>query len=450
METTKILESIWAILLELAPWLFVGAGIAGLLHVLLPKDFIKRHLGKPGLGSVIKAALIGVPMPLCSCSVIPTGLGLKKDGAGNGAALSFIISTPQTGVDSIAVTAAFLGWPFALFKVAAAFITGVVGGMLVEERGEGRKNSAPPVEDTVAETASCCASGSAEQPKQGIVASIGSALYFAVWELLHSIWRWLLIGVVISAVIGVYLPDIMPSGESNIVLTMLIVLAISIPLYVCATASVPIAATLVASGFPMGAALVFLMAGPATNIATIGAVASVLGKRAVIIYLSTVIIASMGMGILYDMFLSVDGEMEALNHHHHGGDGIFPQVCAVVLLLICAMFAWKDIKRCLAQKPVKSCCATNPQEAEQETGAQSCCAPKVEREVVASCCTPKPEEDTAASCCTPKPQEETVASCCGGGGDADENADLVVAEKKSCCGGKKDEPTANEDKLSCH
>ena len=123
------IHAVWAIMLELSPWLLVGAAIAGVLHVLMPRDFIRRHLGGRGWMSTVKASVIGVPMPLCSCSVIPTGLGLKRDGAGTGASVSFLTSTPQTGVDSITVTAAFLGWPFALFKVAAALVMGVTGGI---------------------------------------------------------------------------------------------------------------------------------------------------------------------------------------------------------------------------------------------------------------------------------------------------------------------------------
>ncbi|NRA39800.1 MAG: SO_0444 family Cu/Zn efflux transporter [Planctomycetes bacterium] len=386
----EVLASIWDILGELAIWLFIGAAIAGILHVGLPADFIKRHLGKPGLGSVIKAALIGVPMPLCSCSVIPTGLALKKDGAGNGAALSFIISTPQTGVDSIAVTAAFLGWPFAIFKVIAAFMTGIIGGILADEKSEASEtesgvDSEHKNESEVA--ASCCASTAGHS---SIREKIKAAVHFAVWDLLQAIWRWLLIGVIISAVIGVYLPDIMPAIAGNGILTMFIVLLMSVPMYVCATASVPIAASLVIAGFPMGAALVFLMAGPATNIATIGAVASVLGKRALIVYLSVVIIASMGLGIVYDMFISGSFAAPEMMHHHHGDGAVFSQIMAVLLLLLCVMFAFKELKTYVDKQETKSCCDSG--DVSGETAMTSCCRPQ--EKTVKSCCGPQTAEVT--------------------------------------------------------
>ena len=126
------LDNIWNLMLELAPWLFVGTVMASLLHIWLPPDFINRRLGSGGPSSVLRAVVFGVPLPLCSCAVIPAAVSLKKEGAGQGSALGFLIATPQTGVDSILVTASMLGWPFALFKVVAALVTGVVGGVLAD------------------------------------------------------------------------------------------------------------------------------------------------------------------------------------------------------------------------------------------------------------------------------------------------------------------------------
>ena len=136
------LEAIWHTTIELAPWLFLGAFISVLLHRFLPPGLLAKTLtGYRGIG---KAVLLGVPLPLCSCGVIPAGLGLKKDGASDGSTTAFLISTPQTGVDSILVSAAFLGWPFAIFKVATAAVTGIFGGALVEKFGNSRKNPAQP------------------------------------------------------------------------------------------------------------------------------------------------------------------------------------------------------------------------------------------------------------------------------------------------------------------
>ena len=232
--------AIWDIIRELSAWLLLGAFIGGLLHVLVPSDFIKKHLGGNNWWSVIKAAFIGVPMPLCSCSVIPTGIGLKKDGASNGAAISFLISTPQTGVDSITVAAGFLGWPFAIFKVLSAFIMGIIGGQLVNLFAH---NNEPPGKKTETDTKteteprSCCAPKPAEEiksccapkpaaaviseqksccaPQESAAEPLASccgpenapnasskfkqALDFAVNDLLRMIWLWLVIGIILSA-----------------------------------------------------------------------------------------------------------------------------------------------------------------------------------------------------------------------------------------------------------
>ncbi len=307
-----MLAAIWDILLELAPWLLLGMGFAGLLHVLLPADLIQRQLR--GHAGVLKAVALGVPLPLCSCGVIPAGLGLKRDGASNGSSVGFLISTPQTGVDSILVSASFLGWPFALFKVAAAFVTGLAGGWITDAvAGEGEIERP----DTLA----------TGDGRRGIRDGLAHAN-----EILGGIWRWLVIGVVISAAISVWIPSgslatFTPLGTVGMFAA---VLAVSVPLYVCATASVPIAAALVVSGMPAGAALVFLMAGPATNVATIGAIYRGLGKRSLIVYLTTIVLGSLGFGLAFDFLLETAPMAVAHGHHEHATWWAFAS--AVVLL----------------------------------------------------------------------------------------------------------------------
>ncbi|MCA9710868.1 MAG: permease, partial [Myxococcales bacterium] len=250
-----LLHAMGSVMLALAPWLLLGAAVAGLLHVLLPEGFVHRHFA--GRGGVVKAVALGVPLPLCSCGVIPAGLGLRRDGASPGASVGFLISTPQTGVDSMLVSASFLGWPFALLKVGAAVVTGVVGGWLTDAVHAQPEATAPGG-----------SSGAAAMDR-----SLRGAVAHGL-DVLRTIWRWVLVGVVASAAIEVLVPPrvfAMLTGAGE-VWALLTVLALSLPLYVCATASVPIAAALVAGGFPPGAALVFLMAGPATNVATLGAV----------------------------------------------------------------------------------------------------------------------------------------------------------------------------------
>ncbi len=292
-----MLLAIWQIMLELSPWLLLGAVVAAALHIFIPQNFIQRELQGPA--GIFKAVLLGVPLPLCSCGVIPAGLGLQRDGASRGATVGFLISTPQTGVDSILVSASFLGWPFALFKVVSATLTGLIGGFLTDMVEA--ESSAPQPSP---------ASGQSKRPtiRDGIEHGI---------DILQTIWRWLVFGVLASAAIDVFLPETWSSQLSDVSpwMAMLAVLAISTPLYVCATASVPIAAALVAGGFPPGAALVFLMAGPATNVATLGAVYRGLGSRALGIYLSTIVVGSMVLGMLFDSVV-VGAQSTMLPHAH--------------------------------------------------------------------------------------------------------------------------------------
>lgn len=312
----ELLRAMWMVLLELAPWLLLGAVVAGVLHVVLPSGFVHRHLG--GRGGVLKAVALGVPLPLCSCGVIPAGLGLRRDGASPGASVGFLISTPQTGVDSVLVSASFLGWPFALLKVGAAAVTGVVGGWLTDAVGAGE------------EVVEAKAGGD-----EVVDRSLRGALEHAL-DVLRTIWRWLVFGIVVSAIITVLVPPSVfaaLTGQGE-VWALLSVLVISLPLYVCATASVPIAAALVASGFPPGAALVFLMAGPATNVATLGAVLRSLGRKALVIYLSTIVAGSVGAALLFDSVLV--GEAA---HAHAHGDHATPVAMAAAALLV-AMLAW--------------------------------------------------------------------------------------------------------------
>jgi uncharacterized membrane protein YraQ (UPF0718 family)/copper chaperone CopZ len=311
-----LFEAMWQVLLALAPWMLLGMAIAGLLHGLVPRDFIRRHLG--GGSGVAKAVALGVPLPLCSCGVIPAGIGLKRDGASSGAAVGFLISTPQTGVDSVLVTASFLGWPFALFKVVAAGVTGLVGGWITD--------AATPV---------------APEPVDGVPAGEAGRLGWRemldhALDILRTIWRWIVFGVVASAAIEVFVPDrwfttIAGWGDAPAILAAL---AVSVPLYVCATASVPIAAALIAGGFPTGAALVFLMAGPATNVATIGAIFRAFGGRTLSIYLATIIVGSVGFGLAFDFLLDPGTAATTMQHEHA------PWWAVASAIVFCGLMLW--------------------------------------------------------------------------------------------------------------
>ena len=308
-------QALWSVLLELSPPLAGGLILAGVIHLFLPAGFIHKTLSRRGLSSVFKSVLVGVPLPLCSCGVVPTALGLRQEGASNGATTAFLISTPQTGVDSILVSANFLGWPFALFKVITAFITGMIGGFIADH---------------------------ADKPSA--IAENHSGIYqptpktwdefwrYTVVDLYGAIEKWIIIGVLLAALITAMTP---PNFFADLSITqgftgMFFMLAISIPLYVCATGSVPIAASLVVAGMPLATALVFLMAGPATNIATIGAIYRTLGPRLLGVYLATVIVMSIGFALLFE---SLFAEQIIVSMHQHS-DNLLGIVSLILLTFV--------------------------------------------------------------------------------------------------------------------
>ncbi len=286
----------WTIWARLSPWLLLGMLISGLMGALLPGDWIRKRFH--GYSGVFRAVLLGIPLPLCSCGVIPAGIGLRQQGASKGSALGFLISTPQTGVDSILVSVSFFSWPFAIVKMVAAAITGLFGGCLLDfidseiRSSSSAGNEAAPLSQGKVD----CQSGEKRWLVRLGESSIG---------ILRSIWVWLVVGVLVSALINEYLPVAWVETLESLgwVPSILLVLLLSIPLYVCATASVPIAAALVSNGLSPAAALVFLMAGPATNLSTIGVIYGQFGLKSVVVYLSAILVGSIGVAWLFDGFL---------------------------------------------------------------------------------------------------------------------------------------------------
>ena len=316
-----MLEASWNVVLALAPWILLGTVIASLLHGLLPQGFVTRQLKGPS--GVIKGVLLGVPLPLCSCGVIPAAIGLKKDGAPDGASMGFLISTPQTGVDSVFVSASFLGWPFAIFKVATALVSGIVGGLLVGWKQD-TKTPHQPIDVLVPNPSN--PRTFKEMTQHGL-------------DVIASIWHWLVIGILISALIHLQIgTDSLPNlNEYGIWPAMLLALLASTPLYICATASVPVAAALVAAQvIPPGAAMVFLMAGPATNVATLGAVYGNYGLRSLAIYLGIIISFSLVAGALFNELLSTELIAQTTPEHHSQWWTI---VCGILFLALLAYFS---------------------------------------------------------------------------------------------------------------
>lgn len=296
-----IIAASWSVLLDAAPWVLFGFFVAGLVKAFLPADFIARHLGG-GHASIVKAAVIGMPIPLCSCGVVPAAAGLKKQGAGKGAVASFLVSTPETGIDSLAITWALLDPVMTLFRPIAAVVTAIATGTAVSLT---EKNSLPEeVVPSCSQTSSSCSCGcghkSAEKP--GFMQKMKSGISFAFGELLGDVGVWLIVGVLLAGIISVFVtPQIIDRYLSNELVTMLMMLAISVPLYVCATSSTPIVAALALNGISPGAALVFLLAGPATNAASLPVISKLLGKKATAVYLAVIVVMSLLFGVLANL-----------------------------------------------------------------------------------------------------------------------------------------------------
>ncbi|MDE6119923.1 MAG: SO_0444 family Cu/Zn efflux transporter [Muribaculaceae bacterium] len=299
---TEFLATFWAMLCEMAPYLLLGFLFAGMLHAFLPASFYNRHLGRPGFWSVAKAAMFGVPLPLCSCGVIPTAMALRREGASKGATVSFLIATPQTGVDSIAATYSMMGLPFAVVRPVAALITAVFGGIAADRSSD---RSLPGGDAAVSSEGGCC---DMPQPKASAKRSFWqrcrTMFSYGFGEMLQDLGLWLLLGLVIATVITMAVPDDFFARFSSMpLLGMLLVLVVSVPMYLCATGSIPIAMALVMKGLTPGAALVMLMAGPATNIASILMVSRVLGRRVTAVYVGSIIAGAIAFGLAIDYLL---------------------------------------------------------------------------------------------------------------------------------------------------
>lgn len=337
------------ILNEMSPYLLLGFLFAGILKVAFPQKFIDKYLGKKNAKSVLYASLLGIPLPLCSCGVIPTGISFYKSGASKGSAVSFLISTPQTGVDSILVTYSLLGLPFAILRPFIALFTGFFGGLLANRFDNDQKINSTTINDSCCSTkeeeeANCGCDNNCDSEAQEKKSALYTMFKYAFVDFLQDISKWLIIGLLLAAFISVLIPDdFFSSYIGNDFIGMLVILVASIPLYICATSSVPVAAILMMKGISPGAALVFLMAGPATNAATITVLNKVMGKKTMWSYLISIISGALLFGLLIDnVFPREWFEMATLHDHlnTHAGHWMLPKwmqwasSCLLILLII--------------------------------------------------------------------------------------------------------------------
>ena len=315
------LLSLLHVVCEMAPYLLLGFLIAGILHVFVPQGFYRKYLSKDNKWAVLWAALLGVPLPLCSCGVIPTAIGLRNEKASKGAVASFLIATPQTGIDSILATFSLMGLGFAIVRPVAALVTGVCGGLLVSRL--------VPEDDAAITSAASC------NVETGNI--LWRVLKYAYFKMIQDIGGRLVIGLLVAALIQVAIPDeFFLHFGSQPLLQMLVILVVAVPMYICSTGSIPVAAALIMKGLSPGAALVMLMAGPAVNLASILVVRKAMGRQFTWIYLLVIVVFSILFGLLINAFGITVKPMAT-------GDaccttaaipGTFKLICASVLTLL--------------------------------------------------------------------------------------------------------------------
>ncbi|MCK5124662.1 MAG: SO_0444 family Cu/Zn efflux transporter [candidate division Zixibacteria bacterium] len=364
----------WLLLGQMAPYLLFGFLAAGILSIMISAQWVQRNLGKPGLGSVLRASLFGVPLPLCSCSVLPVSVSMRRSGASNSATTAFLLSTPQTGVDSIAVTYALLGPFFAVFRPLTAFFTGLMGGALVHLFGESGIVKEVEKPDTTACDDACCS----DEKNKSYLKRI---LHYAFVVLPKDIALALLVGVLIAGVMAVLVPqDYLGAYIGGGVISILIMIAAGVPVYVCATASVPIAAGFIYMGGSPGAALAFLIAGPATNTASFVTIWKTLGGRNASIYLLTVGVSALGFGLLLDWLIPLAAiSLPALENqaHVHSEGGWFYNTSAIILLLV-FLYSYLSgivsIRKTKARKVEMSASGLNEVDSTSEAGCCCHCA----------------------------------------------------------------------------
>lgn len=336
MQTlTLYFQNFFDLLNAMAIYILVGVLFAGILKQIIPDDFVSKHLGKGDFSSVLKASLLGIPMPLCSCSVIPFANSLKKEGASKGAVQSFLISTPITGADSIMATYGFFGWIFTIYRVVSSFIIAIVAGIL-----QNVVDNKFAKEETKEEKSSCCCSCSCSSHEDTENTTKKSFNLIEVFDyafnmIFKDFAKPLLFGLLLGAAFTTFLPqEYAKTLFENQIFSYGVILLIAIPLYVCATASLPIAASLMLSGLSGGAAFIFLSAGPATNSVTMSVIYKSLGKSALVIYLGTIAILSLVFAYIFDTYFPPLDIVNFINHQEEVGVvNIIASIIMIALML---------------------------------------------------------------------------------------------------------------------
>jgi len=348
---SALLTNFLALSAEASPWLLLGLIIAGLMKSWVPTKILSNHLGEGKL-AIVKAAIIGAPLPLCSCGVIPVATELRRSGASASATSSFLVATPETGVDSVSVSYALLGPVFAIYRPVTAIFSAIITGLFVSTL---KKDKISLPNEVKTNTQTCCASKSKPAPiavkpsccasettkkaskkSAGFISKTTSGIHYAATKLIDDIIIWLLVGLIFATLIKTFLPESFLLSYGSGLPAMLVMIVISIPMYICATASTPVAAGFILAGISPGTALVFMMAGPATNISTLGVIKNEMGSGVLIRYILGISLCAIGFGLLLDwglVFFEVNINQQ-MQHSHELLPFWFGLTCAGLIAIL--------------------------------------------------------------------------------------------------------------------
>ncbi len=383
----EIVSNIWDMAVAAGPWLLIGFVAAALVKALVPTHIVARWLGGGGGGAVLRASVVGIPLPLCSCGVLPTALGLRRQGASKPATVSFLVSTPEIGLDSFMLSYALLGPVMAVSRPIAALGSALVAGFAAIFAQ--RREAIDDVVDSAKPQAACCG-GENDEPKRSPIARVIDGLRYVFTKLLDDISKWLIVAIVVAGLMTTFIgPDTLAKLGSGLP-AMLVMLVVGVPLYLCATASTPIAAALLMTGVSPGTVLVLLLAGPATNIGSIGVLRKELGVRVLVAYLLAIAVCSVGAGLALDAAIAryTLNVTPTVRHEH----GFFPYWFALAATALLIVLAIRPLRRLPGRLLVggnkaaatgSTCCTTPAEPADVQT--PGCCgADKAEPDRAAS------------------------------------------------------------------
>ena len=347
----ELFNNIWRVFLDTAFWLLIGLLAAGVIKSFIAQDTMQRWVGGRGISSILRAALFGAPLPLCSCGVLPAAIGLHRAGASKEATVSFLISTPETSVDSVAVTYALMGPVMAIFRPVAALVNAVGTGLLttlitddpVMAKATAKDtavksccSSEPEIEEP--EETSCCASKKEIKPNK-----LMQVLSYAGAELLDDISKWMAIGIVLAGTMLTFIPPDWFAQWGGGLTAMLVMLVVGVPMYICAVASTPVAAGLLLAGVSPGAVLVFLLVGPATNIASFALLKQELGIKVTMMYLAGLSFFSLIMGLLLEWLLTA--QQWQIQVHMGEAHTMLPDIVSWLSAFLLIFLAIKPLRR---------------------------------------------------------------------------------------------------------